>query len=131
VRNIDATYSKTGEIMATKTTAEWLKIFDRSGVPITIVNTLESLVTDPHLNATGFWQFTDHPTEGRLRMTSFPVNFSGSPADVRRHAPRLGEHTEEVLREAGLSMAQISALLANGGAMTAEQAAGQVTTGGD
>ena len=131
VRNIDATYSKTGEIMATKTTAEWLKVFDRSGVPVNVVNTLEDLVTDPHLVATGFWQLTDHPTEGKLRMTSFPVNFGASPADVRRHAPRLGEHTEEVLREAGLNKEQISALLANGGAMTAEQAAGTVGTGGD
>ena len=131
VRNIDATYSKTGEIMATKTTAEWLKVFDRSGVPVNVVNTLEDLVTDPHLVATGFWQLTDHPTEGKLRMTSFPVNFGASPADVRRHAPRLGEHTEEVLREAGLNKEQIAALLANGGAMTAEQAAGTVGTGGD
>ncbi|MCS6946472.1 MAG: CoA transferase, partial [Steroidobacteraceae bacterium] len=102
VRNIDLTYAKTGEIMATRTTAEWLKIFDKSGVPVTIVNTLESLATDPHLQATGFWQFYEHPTEGRLRMPSFPVNFSASPASIRRHAPKLGEHTEEVLREAGL-----------------------------
>jgi crotonobetainyl-CoA:carnitine CoA-transferase CaiB-like acyl-CoA transferase len=78
VRNIDATYEKTGEIMATRTTGEWLTLFDKSGVPLTIVNTLEELVTDPHLNATGFWQFTDHPTEGRLRMTSFPVNFGST-----------------------------------------------------
>lgn len=131
VRNIDATYSKTGEIMATRSTGDWLKLFDRSGIPVTKVNTLEDLVSDPHLNATGFWQFTEHPTEGKLRMTSFPVNFSASPADVRRHAPRLGEHSEEVLREAGLGAAQIAALLANGGTMTAAQAATTVSTGGD
>ena len=131
VRNIDATYSKTGEIMATRTTAEWLKLFDKSGVPITIVNSLEDLMTDPHLAATGFWQFAEHPTEGRLRMASFPVNFAATPADIRRHAPRLGEHSVEVLREAGVSEADIAALLANGGVMTAEQALKTVGTGGD
>jgi crotonobetainyl-CoA:carnitine CoA-transferase CaiB-like acyl-CoA transferase len=131
VRNIDDTYSKTGEIMATKATKDWLQIFDRSGVPVIVVNTLEDLISDPHLVATNFWQFQDHPTEGRLRMAKFPVNFGGTPADIRRHAPRLGEHTEEVLREAGLSPEQIAQLTANGAAMTAEQAAGTVAEGAD
>jgi crotonobetainyl-CoA:carnitine CoA-transferase CaiB-like acyl-CoA transferase len=95
------------------------------------VNTLEDLVSDPHLVETGFWQFMDHPTEGRLRMPAFPVNFGGTPVENRRHAPRLGEHTEEVLKEAGLSPDAIAALTASGAAMTAEQAAGTVARGGD
>jgi crotonobetainyl-CoA:carnitine CoA-transferase CaiB-like acyl-CoA transferase len=131
VRNIDDTYSKTGEIMATRTTKEWLALFDKSGVPMTVVNTLEDLATDPHLVATGFWQFQEHPMEGRLRMPSFPVNFGSTPADIRRPAPRLGEHTAEILREAGLSDAQIAELCARGAAMTAEQAANTVAEGGD
>jgi crotonobetainyl-CoA:carnitine CoA-transferase CaiB-like acyl-CoA transferase len=131
VRNIDETSNTTAAIMATRTTAEWLKIFDKSGVPTIVVNTLEDLATDPHLNATGFWKFYDHPTEGKLRMPSFPVNFGSTPADIRRHAPQLGEHTSEILREAGLSDSQIAALCASGAAMTAEQAAGTVAEGGD
>ncbi|MFO1427803.1 MAG: CoA transferase [Steroidobacteraceae bacterium] len=131
VRNIDATYSMTGEIMATRTTREWFEVFDGSGVPTIMVNTLEGLTEDPHLDAVGFWQFQDHPTEGRLRMTSFPVNFAATPASVRRPAPHLGEHTVEVLREAGLSEAQITALTASGAAMTAEQARNTVAEGGD
>ncbi len=131
VRNIDATYSITGEIMATRTTAEWLKVFDHSGVPVIVVNSLEDLITDPHLIATGFWQFQEHPTEGRLRMASFPVNFSASPAAITRPAPRLGEHTVEVLREAGLSDQDIDKLTASGAAMTAEQALKTVGEGGD
>ncbi len=131
VRNIDDTYSKTGEIMATRTTREWLAIFDKSGVPLIVVNTLEDLATDPHLVATGFWRFQDHPTEGRLRMPSFPVNFGATPADIRLPAPRLGEHTVEVLREAGLTAEQIEDLCARGAAMTAEQAARTVAEGGD
>ncbi len=131
VRNIDATYSITGAIMATRTTAEWLQVFDNSGVPVIVVNTLEDLMTDPHLTATGFWQFQEHPTEGRLRMASFPVNFGASPAAITRPAPRLGEHTVEVLQEAGLSIADIEKLTATGAAMTAEQALKTVGQGGD
>jgi len=131
VRNIDDTYRITGEIMATRKTREWLDLFDKSGVPTIVVNSLEDLANDPHLNATGFWKFYDHPTEGRLRMPAFPVNFSSTPADIRLPAPRLGEHTREVLSAAGLSEAQIEALLANGAAMTAEQAASTVAEGGD
>ncbi len=131
VRNIDETSNTTAAIMATRTTAEWIRIFDKSGVPTIVVNTLEDLARDPHLNATGFWKFYEHPTEGRLRMPSFPVNFGSTPADIRRHAPQLGEHTSEILREAGLSDAQIAALCASGAAMTAEQAAGTVAEGGD
>jgi crotonobetainyl-CoA:carnitine CoA-transferase CaiB-like acyl-CoA transferase len=131
VRNIDDTYSKTGEIMATRRTREWLDLFDKSGVPTIVVNSLEDLAVDPHLQATGFWQTFEHPTEGTLRMPSFPVNFGSTPASIRRHAPRLGEHTEEVLREAGLSAEQVAALTASGAAMTAEQAATTVAEGGD
>jgi crotonobetainyl-CoA:carnitine CoA-transferase CaiB-like acyl-CoA transferase len=126
VKNIDATYSITGEIMATRTTGEWLALFKGSGVPTIVVNSLEDLAKDPHLEAVGFWSFQEHPTEGRLRMAAFPVNFGSTPADVRRPAPRLGEHSVEVLREAGLDPAQIDALCASGATMTAEQAADAV-----
>ncbi len=116
-RNIDATYEETGKIMATRGTQEWLDAFATSSVPINRVNTLEELVTDPHLAATGFWTTAEHPTEGTLRHAAFPVNFSATPASVdRRHAPRLGEHTRELLREAGWDAARIDALVASGGA---------------
>jgi crotonobetainyl-CoA:carnitine CoA-transferase CaiB-like acyl-CoA transferase len=114
VTNIDDTYSETAKIMATRTTAEWLKIFESTSVPTIVVNTLEGLSRDPHLQAVGFWQELDHPTEGKLRMTRFPMTFSETPADVRRPQPRLGEHSTEVLREAGYTQAEIDALLASG-----------------
>jgi crotonobetainyl-CoA:carnitine CoA-transferase CaiB-like acyl-CoA transferase len=114
VRNIDDTYEETGRIMATRTTAEWLEIFDRTSVPTIVVNSLEDLVNDPHLKAVGFWQEVDHPTEGRLRMTRLPMSFSATPTDVRRLPPRLGEHSVEILREAGYDDAQIERLVATG-----------------
>ncbi len=116
VANIDDTYQETAKIMLTRTTAEWLEVFSKTSVPTNMVNTLQGLKDDPHLNAVGFWQEVDHPTEGRLRMTRYPVTFSETPASVRRLQPRLGEHTVEVLRETGIDDAGIQSLLASGAA---------------
>ncbi|CAG0938029.1 itaconate CoA-transferase [Gammaproteobacteria bacterium] len=119
VTNIDDTYSETAKIMATRSTGEWLRIFGETSVPTNAVNSLEDLVRDPHLQAVDFWQEVDHPTEGRLRMTRFPYTFSETPADVRRLQPRLGEHSVEVLREAGCSQADIDAMLESGATLQA------------
>lgn len=119
VKNIDDTYSETAKTMATRTTKEWIEAFAGSSVPTIVVNTLEDLIDDPHLAAVGFWQETDHPSEGKLRMAGFPARFFATPADVRRHAPRLGEHTREVLREAGFTEAQVDALIDSGAASAA------------
>jgi crotonobetainyl-CoA:carnitine CoA-transferase CaiB-like acyl-CoA transferase len=120
-RNIDETYAETARIMATRSTQEWLDLFGETSVPINRVNSLTDLAKDPHLLETGFWKFTEHPTEGRLRGTAFPVNFFGTPADeTRRHAPRLGEHTREVLVEIGYDERRIEAMLASGAAVAAD-----------
>jgi crotonobetainyl-CoA:carnitine CoA-transferase CaiB-like acyl-CoA transferase len=111
VANIDDTYEETAKTMINRTTQEWLDLFETTSVPTNAVNTLDGLVDDPHLKAVGFWQETEHPTEGKIRMTRFPVSFSETPAENRRHQPRLGEHSKEVLREAGLSEEQIAAML--------------------
>jgi len=120
VKNIDDTYDETAKTMATRTTQEWLDVFGETSVPTNLVNTLEDLVDDPHLNAVGFWEVVDHPTEGKIRMTKFPVSFSETPADVRRLPPRLGEHSIELLKEAGLSQAEIDAMLESGATLGAE-----------
>ncbi|GIT37645.1 MAG: hypothetical protein Ct9H300mP6_15130 [Gammaproteobacteria bacterium] len=101
VKNIDDTYSETGKILATKTTQEWLDIFAETKVPVIVVNSLEDLFHDPHLEAVDFWQSYEHPTEGQLKMPGFPSKFSKTPASIRKHAPKLGEHSKEILAEAG------------------------------
>jgi len=117
VKNIDDTYAETARTMLTRTTREWLDLFAQSNVPTNMVNTLEDLTTDPHLEAVGFWQSQEHPTEGALRLAGFPAKFFETPAEVRRHAPTLGEHTREVLREAGLSDSSVNKLLDSGAAV--------------
>jgi len=68
--HIDEVYGEVGRIVATRSTAEWLEILAPSVVPTMIVNSLEDLLEDPHLEATGFWQFAADPTEGKLRMAA-------------------------------------------------------------
>jgi len=77
--------------------ADWLEALRAIDIPACPVNSLESLVSDPHLAAAGFFEEVDHPTEGRVMVSRFPVRFSASPASIRRLAPNLGEHNGEVL----------------------------------
>ena len=117
LKNINESYRVTGEIIATKDRAQWLELLGDTNVPMMVVNSLDELVADPHLLASGFWQQHEHPTEGALRMSSPPMNFSKTPASIRSLPPRLGEHSEEVLREAGLEQSSIDSMLAAGEAV--------------
>ena len=111
VENIDDTYAETGKILSTKTTQEWLDIFADTKVPVIVVNSLDDLFTDPHLEAVGFWQDFDHPTEGKLKMPGFPAKFSETPATIRKHAPNFGEHSIEILAEAGIDEETINEMI--------------------
>ncbi len=114
VANIDDTYEETAKTMLNRSTQEWLDLFGKTSVPTNAVNTLDGIIDDPHLKAVDFWQEIDHPTEGKLRMTRFPVTFSETPVENSRHQPQLGEHSTEILREAGYSDADIESLLGSG-----------------
>jgi crotonobetainyl-CoA:carnitine CoA-transferase CaiB-like acyl-CoA transferase len=98
-----------------KTTAEWVEIFDRLDVPAMPYHTLDSLMEDPHLAEIGFFQMRSHPTEGTVRNMRLPNKTSFSPRPEWQGAPKLGQHSVEVLQEAGLSEGDIAALIANGG----------------
>lgn len=113
-RHIDEVYAETAAIVATRTTADWLAQLEPRGVPVVAVSRLEDLVVDPHLEAVGFWQHVDHPSEGRLRLPGIATTFSATPGAIVRLPPRLGEHSVEVLREIGLTAAEVDDLLARG-----------------
>jgi crotonobetainyl-CoA:carnitine CoA-transferase CaiB-like acyl-CoA transferase len=102
VRNIGAAYEVLLEVFPTRDSAHWLDTLDRADVPCGPVNSIADLLEDPYLAEGGFFHEAEHPTEGRLKMLSPPVAFSASPAAIRQLPPKLGEHTEEVLREAGI-----------------------------
>jgi len=84
---------------------------DRVNIPCMPVMSLEDLPEDPHIKAVDLFGTAEHPSEGRYRTVRSPVTFSTAPFHIRRHAPRLGEHTAEILAEAGLSAGEIDALL--------------------
>ena len=112
--NIDDTYTEIAKSLTGKTTGEWLKLLGETNVPHMVVNTLDELVDDPHLKATGFWEIHEHPTEGKLRMARPATNFFGTPSDIRRLPPRLGEHSVEILKEAGFADDEIEKMIAEG-----------------
>jgi crotonobetainyl-CoA:carnitine CoA-transferase CaiB-like acyl-CoA transferase len=116
LRHIELLYEELGKIAETRTSAEWLALLDQHNIPGMTVNSLDTLLRDPHLEAIGFWKVVEHPTEGTMRLPGIPASYSRTPADVRRLPPRLGEHSREILREAGLDTAEIDALLASGAA---------------
>lgn len=100
--------------LATRPSAEWLSLLTQADIPAAPVHTMESLLADPHLDDVDFFQVEEHPTEGKLRAMRIPMHFSATPAMNRRPTPHVGEHTVELLREAGLSAAQIGKLLDDG-----------------
>jgi crotonobetainyl-CoA:carnitine CoA-transferase CaiB-like acyl-CoA transferase len=83
--------------MPTRTTEEWMAFCRSIDLPASPVTTLEGLFDHPHLQAVEMFGEAEHPSEGRIRTVRFPVRFGKTPAEIRRQAPRLGEHTEEVL----------------------------------
>jgi crotonobetainyl-CoA:carnitine CoA-transferase CaiB-like acyl-CoA transferase len=100
--------------LAARTSAEWLALLGQADIPAAQVHTIESLLADPHLDDVDFFQIEEHPTEGKVRAMRLPMNFSASPLMNRRPTPHVGEHSVEILREAGLSTAEIDKLLADG-----------------
>lgn len=112
--NIASIYADLAGILRTRTTAEWLDLMDEADIPAMPMNSLEDLLADPHLEATGFFREVEHPSEGRLREMAVPSSWSVTQPAPSRHAPQLGEHSEEILTEAGLDAARIAAMLSTG-----------------
>ena len=121
LKNIEQSYKITADIIESRTRDEWLELLGDTKVPMMVVNSLDDLIDDPHLVASDFWQEFEHPSEGQLRMSSPPINFDKTPATIRRLAPRLGEHSIEILSEVGFDQASIDSLLSSGEVKTANK----------
>lgn len=119
--NINDMHAEISAELAKRTTEELISALENTNVPFMVVNSLDDLIDDPHLAESGFWQIHDHPTEGKLRMASSPYNFSETPASIRRLPPHLGEHSAEVLAEAGYSTSEIETMIADGVTRTPEK----------
>ena len=110
-QSVNEVYAWLAGEFVTRTTAEWLEVLDAADVPAMPIHCLDALLHDPHHEATGFFRLVEHPTEGTIRVMDAPSRWTESPPSLRRHAPLLGEHSVEVLAEAGYAEAEIRRLL--------------------
>jgi crotonobetainyl-CoA:carnitine CoA-transferase CaiB-like acyl-CoA transferase len=101
MEHASALYGLVEQIVARRPTAWWVELCAAHDIPAAAVASLDELVASQPVAV--------HPTLGPYHQISSPTRFSASPTSVRRHAPRLGEHTDEVLREVGLDDAEIVA----------------------
>ncbi|MDH4323264.1 MAG: CoA transferase [Betaproteobacteria bacterium] len=115
-QNFDDVYSFVADEMTRRTTDEWLAALGAADIPVQRMNSLEDILKDPHLEAIGYFTPVEHPSEGKLLSMKVPSEWSETEPEYRRHAPRFGEHTREVLKEAGYSDAQIEAMAKSGAA---------------
>ena len=112
--NLPALTALMNEALATRTKAEWIDTFDAAGVPVGPVNSIGEALSHPQALARGMVVDLVHPQAGATKALGCPVHFSATPTSVTRPAPMLGEHTREVLAEAGYSDAEIDAFVAEG-----------------
>jgi crotonobetainyl-CoA:carnitine CoA-transferase CaiB-like acyl-CoA transferase len=112
--HFDEAYGAVAAVLATRPTAHWLAALAAADLPVMPLGDVATLAGDPHLAASGFIAIENHPSEGPIRTLGMPVRHDGFPSPALRPAPRLGEHSREVLREAGYGDAEIDGLIAGG-----------------
>jgi crotonobetainyl-CoA:carnitine CoA-transferase CaiB-like acyl-CoA transferase len=93
-------YAMLREAALAHTADEWMELGREHNIPIMRANTLEEVLTDPHLTAVNFFELREHPSEGLWRAMKPPVKFSKTPATIRRDPPRIGEDSNEILDSA-------------------------------
>jgi crotonobetainyl-CoA:carnitine CoA-transferase CaiB-like acyl-CoA transferase len=114
VKNREALAARIESITVTEPRAHWLALLEANDIPCGPINDYAQVFADPQVLAREMVVESDHPALGHLRTLGSPIKMSATPPDVSRRAPRLGEHTDEVLAEAGFSVGEIAALRATG-----------------
>ena len=112
-RNVGEYFAIRAEALRLKATAEWLEILDARDVPAMPYHTLDSLMDDPHLAEVGFFERIEHPTEGRIVNMKLPNRLSGGVRRDFAPAPKIGQHSTEILRELGYSDAEVGTMIAS------------------
>ena len=100
--------------LKTRTTKEWLKVFEETGVPCGPVLTLDEVYQNPQVKAREMDIELQHPTAGRIHTIGFPVKYSRTPGQMYRPAPVLGQHTLAILESLGYSAEECRQLETDG-----------------
>jgi len=98
------------EVTATEHRAHWLALLEANDIPCGPINNYAQVFAEPQVVARDMVVEMDHPTLGHIKTLGSPIKMSATPPDVARRAPRLGEHTDAILSEAGLDANEIAAL---------------------
>ena len=114
VKNRKALAERIEAITAIRPRAHWLSLLEANDIPCGPINDYAQVFADPQVQAREMVVETEHPTLGHLRALGSPIKMSATPPDVSRRAPQLGEHTDEVLAEAGFGAAEIASMRAAG-----------------
>ncbi len=112
--NIDDVYAMLVEIFAERSTEEWLQLLEQADIPVMPMHDMDSILKDPHLVATQFFETMDHPSEGPIKSMRNPIRWSDTRPDTPRPAPRHGQDGIDVFREMGMSDEEIRELVAAG-----------------
>ncbi len=112
-QNHDHAYAMLADLLATRTTTEWIALLRERDIPCMPMHDLNGVLHDPHLQAVDFFEALEHPSEGRVRAMRVSSRWSDADLSIYRHAPRAGEQSVEVLREAGFGRDRIDRLLAS------------------
>jgi formyl-CoA transferase/CoA:oxalate CoA-transferase len=114
VANRDALTAELEAVLATRDVDEWVGLLNDAGIPAGPVLDLAQVFRDPQVRAREMLVELAHPEVGVFKTTGLPVKLSRTPGAIRRAPPLPGEHTDEVLREAGLPPDEIAALRRDG-----------------
>ncbi|CAA9297276.1 MAG: L-carnitine dehydratase/bile acid-inducible protein F [uncultured Chloroflexi bacterium] len=98
-------------VTVTRTSDHWYTALEAAGVPCGVLQSYDQVLADPHLQARSFFHELPHPTAGSVRSLGSPARLQKTPPRLRRAGPLLGEHTQEVLGELGLSAVEVEALV--------------------
>jgi len=110
VRNRDTLIPLITETLSAQGCAEWTDLLNAAGVPAGPVNTVPAALEQPQVAAREMVVEVEHPVAGTLKMLGSPLKLSAQPTSIRRPPPVLGEHTDEILAEAGYTAAQVAEL---------------------
>ena len=107
----DELYALLADEASRRTTAEWMAFCEVADIPCMPVISLEDIQDDPHVRAVGLFEAAEHPLSGRYHVVRSPTRFGATQFQLRHHAPALGQHSRDVLAEAGMSTEEIDAAL--------------------